>query len=182
MQLVWLHGAPAAGKLTVAKTLQKNYGFKLFHNHLAVDISLAIYDEFGEKDFFDFTNAIRRKVLSKAKSLGVKKLAMTYMTCAEDDHEEIERYLEFFEGEGIEVFPVHLCPERHVLKHRVVTQERHDSHKISCIDQLSGVLAELKFLPITHKNGLAIDNTALSPEDTAQQIVEYLARHTETTA
>ncbi len=70
MQPVWIHGPPAAGKLTVAKELQSKHGFKLFHNHLAVDIGLAIYDKFGEKDFHDFTNSIRRQVLSRAKELG----------------------------------------------------------------------------------------------------------------
>ncbi|HGO5304506.1 hypothetical protein [Vibrio harveyi] len=47
MKLVWLHGAPAAGKLTVAKVLHEKYGYKLFHNHLTVDLSLSIYESFG---------------------------------------------------------------------------------------------------------------------------------------
>ncbi|WP_256114171.1 hypothetical protein [Vibrio campbellii] len=51
MKVVWIHGAPAAGKLTVAKELNEQFGFKLIHNHLAVDLSLAIYDEFGARTF-----------------------------------------------------------------------------------------------------------------------------------
>ncbi|MCK2148805.1 ATP-binding protein [Marinobacter alexandrii] len=174
MQLVWLHGPPAAGKLTVAKALQRNHNFKLFHNHLAVDLSMAIYDAFGDKDFHHFTNSIRRQTLSKANELGVARMVMTFMTCAQEDEKEIRRYLEFFESEGIEVYPVQLHPRHDVLLSRSVSVERQQSHKISCRNQLSELLSEWQFLPIEHKNALQIDNSEQSPEDVARQITAHL--------
>lgn len=36
MKLMFIYGPPAAGKLTVAKALCAHTGFKLFHNHLAL--------------------------------------------------------------------------------------------------------------------------------------------------
>ncbi|WP_203300827.1 hypothetical protein [Marinobacter sediminum] len=175
MKLVWLHGPPAAGKLTVAKALQSNHGFKLFHNHLAVDLSMAIYDGFGEKDFHDFTNSIRRQALSKANELGVARMVMTFMTCAEEDEEEIARYLDFFQSEGIEVYPVQLLPRHDVLFSRAVSVERLQSHKISCQGQLSELLSEWQFLPIEHMNALQIDNSERSPDDVARVIIGHLS-------
>ncbi|WP_461535254.1 DEAD/DEAH box helicase family protein [Spongorhabdus nitratireducens] len=174
MKLVWIHGAPAAGKLTVATTLQKNHGFKLFHNHLAVDISLAIYDEFGEKDFYQFTNAIRFKVLKKANELGVEHLVMTYMTCAEEDNPQIQAYLEFFHRENIDVYPIHLKPSDEVLLERTTAAERINSHKISCPEQLGTLLASSKFKPIEHPRTLSIDNSELSPERVAAMILNHI--------
>lgn len=101
MQLVWLHGPPAAGKLTVAKALQSKHDFKLFHNHLAVDLSMAIYDAFGDKDFHHFTNSIRRQTLSKANDLGIERMVMTFMTCAQEDEKEIRRYLDFLNQKAL---------------------------------------------------------------------------------
>jgi len=174
MQLIWLHGAPAVGKLTVAKALQQHHGCKLFHNHLAVDLSLAIYDEFGEKDFHDFTNTIRRTAITKANALGVSRMVMTYMTCSDEDAEEISRYLNFFRQEGIDVYPIHLCPEHEVVLARSVTAERQNSHKISCPEQLGGMLNKSQFKPISHENALSIDNSQLPPEAVAQMIIEHL--------
>lgn len=55
------------------KPLQSKQSFKLFHNHLAVDLSMAINDGFGDKHFHHFTNSIRRQKLSKANELGVER-------------------------------------------------------------------------------------------------------------
>lgn len=177
MKLVWLHGAPAAGKWTVAKQLQQRYGFKLLHNHLAVDICLAIYGGFGEADFHDFADSIRRTVLAKAQSLGVDRMVMTYMVCGEMDHEAVTQYLDFFEEQGIEVYPVQLCPKADVLLDRVGSEERKRSNKISSTDRLSELLSDTKFVPIQHDRLLVIDNSNLSPAEAAECILKHLSSH-----
>ncbi len=174
MKLIWLHGAPATGKLTIAKYLSEHFGYKLFHNHLAVDLSLSIYDGFGEKDFFDFTNQIRRTTLSKAKEIGVSHIAMTYMTCYESDSVEINKYLDFFDSQGIEVFPIHLSPDHNVLLERSVSKERIKSHKLSCPDTISKLLSDMKFVGIEHRNTLSVDNTNLSPQQVVEMIIEHV--------
>ncbi|MCE0557462.1 AAA family ATPase [Motilimonas sp. E26] len=174
MKLIWIHGAPAAGKLTVAKYLHEHYGYKLFHNHLAVDLSLAIYDEFGDKDFSDFTNGIRRTVLAKAKSIGVSHLVITYMTCAESDSVEINKYLDFFSENEIEVYPIHLCPKAEIILDRSASEERQQSHKLSCQTTISNLLNNMKFLGINHENTQSIDNSNLTPKEVALKIVNYV--------
>jgi len=176
MKLVLIHGAPAVGKLTVARYLHEHFDYKLLHNHLAVDLSLAIYDEFGDKDFFDFTNTLRRTVLLKAKQLGVTSMVMTYMTCYEDDIAEIEKYLNFFIHHDIDVFPVHLCPTKETILTRTLSEERLQSHKLSCPKILNALLTTKKFASIQHHHTLSIDNTSLAPGRVAQEIVAHIAR------
>ena len=50
MKLIFLYGLPATGKLTVAHELAAITGFKVFHNHLVVDVLLTVFD-FGSPDF-----------------------------------------------------------------------------------------------------------------------------------
>jgi len=50
MNLVFLHGGPAVGKLTVARELAALTGFRLFHNHLTVDLVSSLFP-FGSEPF-----------------------------------------------------------------------------------------------------------------------------------
>jgi broad-specificity NMP kinase len=52
MKLIIIHGAPGVGKLTVARELSRETGYKLFHNHLTVDLVCSMFD-------FDSEQAIR---------------------------------------------------------------------------------------------------------------------------
>jgi replication-associated recombination protein RarA len=44
MNLIFLYGPPGVGKLTVAQELAGMTGYKLFHNHLTVDLVYAVFD------------------------------------------------------------------------------------------------------------------------------------------
>ena len=44
MWLLFLHGPPASGKLTIARELKTLTGFQLFHNHLAVDLLESVFE------------------------------------------------------------------------------------------------------------------------------------------
>lgn len=50
MQLVFLYGPAAAGKLTVGRALSSLTGLPLFHNHLIVDAVAAVFP-FGSEPF-----------------------------------------------------------------------------------------------------------------------------------
>ncbi|CAI2291631.1 AAA family ATPase [Vibrio parahaemolyticus] len=174
MKVVWIHGAPASGKLTVAKELSSQYGYKLLHNHLAVDLSLSIYDKFGEKDFHEFTDSIRRTTLKKAKDLGVTHVVLTWVVCSQLHQREIQGYLDFFQSEQMDVYPIHLAPSKEELLRRVVADSRKSTYKISCIKQLSEYLEQCEYAPISTDNTLTINNTSLSPEQVVERIVSHI--------
>jgi hypothetical protein len=50
MHMIFIYGAPASGKLTVAKEVAARTGYALFHNHLVVDALLAVF-RFGSPEF-----------------------------------------------------------------------------------------------------------------------------------
>jgi chloramphenicol 3-O-phosphotransferase len=50
MDLVFLHGTAAAGKLTTARALEAAVGYPVFHNHLVVDALTSVFP-FGSEPF-----------------------------------------------------------------------------------------------------------------------------------
>jgi hypothetical protein len=50
MDLIFIHGPAAAGKLTIGRELSRVTGLRLFHNHLTVDAVAAVFD-FGTEPF-----------------------------------------------------------------------------------------------------------------------------------
>ena len=58
MKLLFLHGSPATGKLTVAKALLQTVQGRLFDNHAAIDLARTIF-EFGAPGFWELVHSVR---------------------------------------------------------------------------------------------------------------------------
>jgi len=77
MVLVFLHGLPGAGKLTVGRSLHTLNGYPLFHNHLTVDLAAAVF-EFGTEPFVALRDHIWIEVFERAASAGIPGLLFTF--------------------------------------------------------------------------------------------------------
>src|SRR6266849_4701801 len=65
MKLVFIHGAPAAGKLTTARALLALVNGRLFDNHAAIDVARTVFD-FGAPGFWELVQEVRMSVLDAA--------------------------------------------------------------------------------------------------------------------
>ena len=65
MKLLFLHGAPAAGKLTVAKAVLDLAPGRLFDNHVSVDLARTLF-EFGAPGFWELVHNIRCEAFAAA--------------------------------------------------------------------------------------------------------------------
>jgi AAA domain len=77
MRLIWIYGLPATGKHTVAQHLATLTGYKLFHNHLAVDLLLSVFD-FGTQPFVDLREQIWLSVFEQAAVTNLPGLIFTF--------------------------------------------------------------------------------------------------------
>ena len=77
MRLIFLYGLPATGKHTVAQHLATLTGYKLFHNHLAVDLLLSVFD-FGTQPFVDLREQIWLSVFDQAAAANLPGLIFTF--------------------------------------------------------------------------------------------------------
>ncbi len=84
MKLVFIYGPPAAGKLTVVETLATRIGFRVFHNHLTVDLASALFD-FGTEPSTRFVEQLRLEAFEVAVREQLAGLIFTYVYAAPHD-------------------------------------------------------------------------------------------------
>ncbi len=77
MKLIFVYGLPATGKLTVARELSGLTGYKVFHNHLVVDLLLSVF-EFGSPGFVQIREEIWLSVFRHARESGLPGLIFTF--------------------------------------------------------------------------------------------------------
>jgi len=69
MEMIFLYGQAASGKLTIGRALAARTGYALFHNHLVVDALLAVFP-FGSDAFVRLREAFWLDVMETAARSG----------------------------------------------------------------------------------------------------------------
>jgi RNase adaptor protein for sRNA GlmZ degradation len=174
MNLVFIYGPPAAGKLTVANELAKITNYKVFHNHAALDLVTPI---FGWENPVrqQLSRQIRLEIFDAAAREGIDMIT-TFGASGEKYHSFIKGIMDVVEGKnGGDVKFVQLTAQKEELLRRVGATSRKEHGKISSEELLSEKFtseAEL-FEPFPFKEHLHIDNTNVTPEAVAKQIADY---------
>ena len=174
MRLIFLWGLPASGKLTVARELAILTGWKLFHNHLTVDLLLAVFP-FGSKEFVELREEIWLSVFEAAAATECPGLIFTFNPENTVRQSFLEETVDVVAEHGGRVEFVEMFCEESVLERRMDTLERRAHKKmLSVLDYRSlrerGVFAS----PTMPDPQLRVDTTQQSPRDAAVQIVEGL--------
>jgi tRNA uridine 5-carbamoylmethylation protein Kti12 len=171
MKLIIIYGPPAIGKLSVAKELSKLTGFKIFHNHLTVDLLLPIF-EFESKSFTKLSSEFRIKIFKEAIKQDIN-LIHTFCYAHPDDLKYINKIKELCKQKGKLYFIQLTCNKSELFK-RVKHDSRKNFHKIKKINQLNELFKKFDLLTtIPKSNSLIIDNSNLSPKKTARKIKEH---------
>jgi hypothetical protein len=172
MNLLFLYGPPAVGKLTVAQELAALTGFRLFHNHLTVDLAQALFD-FGTPPFGRYLDHLRMEAFETAAKENVSGLIFTFVYSYPFDSLFVEDVKEIVEANGGRVCFVQLVCDRAELERRVLNDTRQRTNKIKTVEKLQEVLGRFElFTPIPHVESLTIDTAKTSPQDAARRIVE----------
>ena len=91
MKLLFIHGAPAAGKLTTARAVLNRVNGRLFENHAAIDVAHTVFD-FGAPGFWELVQAVRMSVLDAAAERSVPLLIMTFVYVDPHDFATFEQF------------------------------------------------------------------------------------------
>ena len=172
MRLLCIYGPPAAGKLTVARKVAARTGFKVFHNHLSIDCVEPIF-EFGTPPFGKLVNLIRHEIIAEAARQEID-LIYTYCYAKDQDDPHVSRIVKLVEASDGEVKFVQLVCSKNELLKRVVSEDRKAFRKAQTIDLMEHLFEAYDlFSPVAAGESLSIDNTSLSPEKAAEQIVAH---------
>ena len=173
MKLVIIYGPPAVGKLTVAKELAKLTKFKIFHNHLTVDLLNSLF-KFGSDSFFKFSDKIRTEMLEEAAKQGINGVILTFCYGYPDDNAWIKKLISKIEKQKSKIYFVHLYADKKELHKRVKHLSRGDYDKVKTTKGLNESLKRWDFFtPMPFVKSLSIDNTTLKPIKVAQTIKKY---------
>lgn len=173
MDLVYLYGPPAVGKLTVARELAARTGYRVFHNHLAIDCVRPVF-EFGSDPFWRQVHAIREGILAEAARAGRDLISTTVYSHPDSDPQTVRRF-EAVEGNGGRVCLVKFTCSAGILATRVVDAQRKTAGKLATVDGLHRAMAEHDlFTPIPWRESLQLDTGLLGAAETAERIIaEY---------
>ncbi len=173
MKLVFIYGPPAVGKLTVAKELLKLTGFKVFHNHLTIDLVKSIF-EWGEGPFWELVDRFRLELVKAATEANIPGVIFTFVYAKTHDDGFVRRIVKVVEKGGGEVCFVRLQCERKELLRRLRNPSRREFQKMNKAASLRSLLARFDlFADVPHPNNLVIDNTDLSARRAARMIADH---------
>lgn len=170
MKLLFIYGSPAVGKLTVSNEIAKLTDFKVFHNHLSIDCVAPVF-EFGSKPFYKLIEIIRVETIAEAARVG-QDLIYTFCYAKDSDDAHVEKVTKIVEENGGEVCFVLLRAEKSELEKRIVEDSRKKLGKAKTVEMLHFFFETYDlFSPVPHRESLIIDNTNLSAEKAARQII-----------
>ncbi len=171
MKLLFIFGAPAVGKLTIANEIAAHTDFKVFHNHLTIDSIEPIFD-FGTESFWKLVYSFRLEAISEAACVG-QNLIHTFCYARDSDDKYVAEVTEAVESSGGEICFVLLTCERAELEKRVLEESRLKFKKANNLEILNEILDKYElFSPVPTRKSLIIDNTNLAPETVARKIIE----------
>lgn len=174
MKLIFLHGLPGVGKLTVARELAKLTGFNVFHNHLAVDLVQSLF-EFGSRPFVELREKIWLTTFAQALSAKLDGLIFTFAFDRTVRESFIKSTREVIESDGGEVLFVELRCSTEELERRIEHPSRKSFGKLSSVGQFRELKEGGAFVDVgIPTERLVIDTTELSASDTAGLIVDKL--------
>ncbi len=174
MNLLFVHGMPGVGKLTVARKLSDLTGHKLFHNHLTVDLVESVF-EFGTEPFVELREWIWLSVFEKAMGSGLPGLIFTFAFEPTVTSCFVPATVEMIESGGGNVFFVELRCDPDILEKRLTNPSRAAYRKLTSVAKLRELEAQgaLETPPLPRRN-LVVDITELSPEKAARRICARL--------
>ncbi len=169
MRLVFIYGLPGTGKLTVAREVARLTGFKLFHNHLTVDLAASLFKR-GSPEYMEYVRSLRLEAFQRAAQANVD-LIFTFWY-SNISMPSVERYRDVIESAGGTIHFVHLHCRADILEQRVVTDSRR-CKKIDSVADLRVALEQYGAADTISNTALEIDNSDLEPTVVAERIAAF---------
>ena len=174
MKLIFLHGMPGVGKLTVAGELAKLTGFRLFHNHLTVDLVLSLF-EFGSQPFVELRERIWLDTFAQACDAKLDGLIFTFAFEETVRTEFVPNVVQLIESQGGEVIFVNLHCDSAELEKRLTDPAREKFGKLTSLELFRKLNSNGTFdTPDNVPNRISVDTTNVTPLEAARRIATEL--------
>jgi len=174
MQLIFIHGPAACGKLTVATEVAAITGLRLFHNHLTVDLVASLF-EFGSEPFVRLRESIWLEAFREASEAG-RSLVFTFHPEASVRHGFPERVVSTVTTHGGEVVFVELTCSEDELERRIENESRAEHGKLRSLERYRALRDAGAFsYPPLPESVISLDTSTLSAHEAARRIADCVA-------
>ena len=175
MRLIFLYGLPATGKLTIAQELSLLTGYRLFHNHLAVDLLLSVFD-FGTAPFVRLREDIWLSVFAEAASSDLPGLIFTFAPEDTVTPDFISNAIQTVTDHDGEILFVELTCPIPELRERLNQPSRHGFAKLTSVELFDQLHASGSFHALSLPEPvLTIDTSSTTAHDAAREIARALS-------
>ncbi len=169
MQLVFLYGPVASGKLTIARALTERRPFKLFHRHLVEDMTSAVF-EWGSRNYIRVREYNLLQVFRESVDAN-HSIVFTFLPERTTRDTFVSHTAVVVERLGGEVVFIELtCPEE-VIESRLSNADRKRWGKITDVERYRQLKADGAFqyrkMPTPR---LTIDTSRVDPAEAARRI------------
>lgn len=172
MKLFLIHGAPATGKLTVARALASLTELPLVDNHAAIDIARMVFG-FAKPGFWDLVHDLRVATLHGAAKANVPRLITTAAYSKPEDDPLVQDYERAIEEFGGVIVPIHLFCSEETLMARVSASERQKRGKLATPAALKAYLDKHNFVAMPRDNTLSLSTENANAIETASTIAKH---------
>ncbi len=171
MNLVFLHGRPATGKLTIARKLVTLTGYQLYHNHIAADEALQLY-AMGTPGFIQRREQLWREFFIRAARQPAPGVIFTFSP----ENSVPQSFIDWLFGEwsaiGIELLSVELLASETAIEARLGASQRKHFKKITELPLYRELKSRGVFnSPLIPRSDLRINTERNSADEAARQIV-----------
>jgi len=171
MNLLFLYGPPASGKLTVAEELSKLTDYPVFHNHLTRDLVQSLYPG-HVMEHYDLVDTLREDVI-KYCALNNTSLIFTFVYDGPEDNEVVAKRVNTVTENSGNVLFVELTAPHDVLLKRVNNESRMQHKKIHDPKQLASLLETKAYNSVPYDDILKVDTSLNDPVKAADLIAKH---------
>ena len=170
MDLIFLHGPAASGKLTVARELSLLTGLPVFHNHLVVDLLLEVF-EFGSPEFVRLREQFWLETFGAAAEAG-RSLIFTFAPEETVLAEFPDRVVSHVGVRGGRVRFAELVLSPAEQERRIENADRQQFRKLASVSTLRRLRAAATSSTERPPTELTIDTEVTTPVDAARLLRE----------
>ncbi len=172
MNLVFIHGRPATGKLTVARKLVTLTGYELYHNHIAVDEALQLH-AFGTPGFIQLRDLLWRQYFMRAAQKRPPGVIFTFSP----ENSVPQEFIDWIFCEWAQttpLFSIELHASEAALEHRLTASTRRYFKKLTDLSLYRQLRARGFFnSPVIPHTDLRLNTERVSADEAARQIVAH---------
>lgn len=181
-KFVLIIGPQAVGKMTVGQELSKLVGYKLFYNHMTIEMVRLIFD-YDKKAYEKMNQLIRYEVFKEFSKSNEKGIIFTgcfdFGKDFAEEKEETDKWTNLFEESY--VIELETTLEERLRRNKTANRLEHKASKRDLEWSENDLLTSMKKHKLNSelgegekifKNYMKIDNTNLSPEEVAKMIKE----------